>query len=418
MVNSVSNVNIANQAINAAKQAEVKNLVSYLNGELLKQAPDTFTSTTKSAAKTSGLFCGLPLLNFLKNKRIAGKSAEFSQQVADLSKKLVDGDKATVDAFKGIFKKGGKFTDKVANYVKTVDANSKAYSTTTQAIKGLKDTAKINAKIAKLQAKLDKGTGAKFINKMRQAKLDKLTTPVEQAAEDASKSGIKNLIGKIGGKIKPVFEKVGGSKVGKAFKAVGNSKVGKVFKKSGAGFMLVFSGISETLTEVIPTFKELGKEKGMKQAGKSALKVVGDTVGYVAGHAVGKYAGAIIGAKVGTALGSVVPGIGNVVGAAVGFVGGLLGSFIAGKITKAITGPSEREKAKAEQTKNAVEEIAKDDEAIEQLKQAAIEKIQMEYETTGAISEESYKALESLNKLEEQKQAQQPKNVNPFVAQA
>ena len=36
-------------------------------------------------------------------------------------------------------------------------------------------------------------------------------------------------------------------------------------KSSGAGFMIVFSGITETFTEVIPTFKELGKKKGMKQ---------------------------------------------------------------------------------------------------------------------------------------------------------
>lgn len=398
MVNSVSSVNAAKQTSNVAKQAEVKKLVAYINGESLKQLPDTFESTTVSGVKSAGVFSGIPFINFLKNRRIAGKIVEYSEPIKEMSSKLIEGDKATVKAFKEIFQKGGKLTDKLANYKNVVDANAEVYRDITKAAKLASKTAKIEGKIAKYS----KETGIKLLDKFHEFKLGKLTTKVDKVknlAEEAAKKALSKTTEETAIKVAGEGAKTV-SKLGKA---------GKLLKKSGAGFMLAFSGVMETITEVVPTFKELGKEKGMKQVGKSAVKVIGDTAGFVAGQAVGKLAGGIVGAKVGAALGSFVPGIGNVVGAAVGLIGGLLGSFIAGKITKKITGPTEREKAKEEQTKQAVNDISKDKESLDALKQAAAAKIQQEAETTGTLSEDSYIALDSLSKLE---------GKNPFAAQA
>lgn len=401
MVNSVSSVKALNQITNAAKEAEVKKLVSYINGESLKQIPDTFESTTKSGAKSSGLFSGLPFINFLKNKKIGSKV--FGKEIDAMSAKLVEGDKATVQAFKDIFQKdGGKLADKLANYKNVVDANAEVYSSITKATKLAKKATRATNKFNKLAGKLQTKTGNKLIDKLHSKRLAKLFNKAADLTTASEEAATKAL--------SKTTEKAAAKAAGEGVKAASKfGKVGKLLKKSGAGFMLVFSGIMETFTEVVPTFKELGKEKGMKQVGKSAVKVVGDTAGFIAGQAVGKYAGALVGAKVGAALGSVVPGIGNVVGAAVGLIGGLLGSFVAGKITKAITGPSEREKAKEEQTKAAVDEISKNNESIDALKQAAAAKIQQELETNGALSEDSYIALDSLSKLE---------NQNPFTAQA
>ena len=160
---------------------------------------------------------------------------------------------------------------------------------------------------------------------------------------------MKKPFTKVANKIKNILPESVISKFGKC---------GKFMKSSGAGFMLIFSGIAEGLTEVVPTFKELGFKKGIKQLGKSAVKVVGDTAGFIAGQAIGKTVGSIAGAKLGAVIGSVVPGVGTAIGAAAGFVCGLLGSFLAGKLTKSITGPSEREIAKEKQQDAESSEIA------------------------------------------------------------
>ena len=408
MVNSVSSVNILNQASKSSNQAEIKKLASYVNNEALKQIPDTFASTTKSGIKSSGLFNGIPYLFFLKNKFFAKKL--FSDNIKAMNNVLIQGDKATIEAFKGIFKKGGKLTEKIANYTKAIDANDKLFSGFKKATKLSKNFSIASKKADKIAAKLNKNTGNKFINWIRNKRLDKFTAKAEQfkaAASEATNGVLNKTVTKAAeeGTKKGLFSKVF-TKIGSK---VGNNKAVQLFKKSGAGFMLAFSGIMETATEIIPTFKELGKEKGMKQVGKSAIKVVGDTAGFIAGQAVGKFAGGIIGAKIGTALGSIAPGIGNVIGGAIGFIGGMLGSFIAGKITKKITGPTERELAKQQQINKDYKKANNNKQSLEALKEAAAAKIQNELETTGKLSEDSYIALESLSKLEGQ---------NPFAAKA
>ena len=408
MVNSVSSVNTINKTANASNNAEIKKLVSYVNNETLKQIPDTFASTTKSGVKSSGLFNGIPYLFFLKNKFFAKKA--FAQEVTQMNKLLVESEKTTVDAFKEIFKKGGKFTEKFKNYANSVNANADLFANVKKATKLSKNYSIASKKAGKIAEKLNKNTGNKFLNWIRNKKLDKFTAKAEKfkiAANQAQNNVLNKTVTKAAeeGTKKGIFGKL----FGKIGEKIGNNKAVKLFKKSGAGIMLVFSGVMEAATEVIPTFKELGKEKGMKQAGKSAIKVVGDTAGFIAGQAIGKYAGGIIGAKIGTAVGSIFPGIGNVIGGAIGFVGGLLGSYVAGKITKKITGPTERELAKEKQTKQVVNEISKDKESLEILKKAATVKMQQEKAATGKLSDDSYIALNSLKKLGVK---------NPFAAQA
>ena len=145
------------------------------------------------------------------------------------------------------------------------------------------------------------------------------------------------------------------SNINKTGKAAANAgaKVGKLtkaknfMKSSGLGIQIVFSGLSELLMEVVPTFKELGFKKGMKQLGKSAVRVLGDVAGYAGFQAVGAYAGSILFAG--------IPVVGPFLGAALGFGLGMVGSYLAGKVTDKITGPSERTLAEKQQEKVAKE---------------------------------------------------------------
>ena len=169
-------------------------------------------------------------------------------------------------------------------------------------------------------------------------------------------------------------------------------------KSSGAGFMLVFSGLSEACTEVIPTFQELGTKKGLKQAVKSAIKVIGDTAGFI----VGEQTGMALGSAIGTAI---MPGIGTAVGAVCGFIGGFVGSFVAGKVTKAITGKTEREIAKEQSQQEQAKILETDTASLEELKKSVIAKIEQEA-ANGQLSEDSQIALQTLQNME---------NTNPFT---
>ncbi len=370
----------------ALKNANVKTLVKYVNGESLKNIPDTFSSTTKSGAQSAGFFSALPFVKFLRNKKLAGEATK------QLNEKLVAGDKAMLESFKQIFKKDGvKISQKIADYSNLVDANAAVYSEIKSATNAAGKATKAIIKNNKIVNKAAKGSKSRLVQWVRNFKASRATAKAEK------------LTAKALDKISAVTEQSStkaltvAANTGKAAGKLG--KFGKFIKTSGAGFMLVLSGISEAFTEVIPTFKELGKEKGMKQIGKSAVRVVGDTAGYIAGAAAGKLAGAAIGAKIGAVAGSVVPGIGNVIGAGVGLVCGLLGSFIAGKITKKITGPSEREIAKQQQQQETTQQIINDKESLDALKAAAALKIQEEAEANGKLSEDSLIALEALENM-------------------
>ena len=358
MVSSISSTNMINVASKAqAQKDDVAKLVKYVNNEALTQAPDTFTSNVKSSVGSAAVFEGIPLLNFLRrNKKIKGAASE--------AMKTLDG--RNLKAFQKLFKKGeGKFTEKLANFIQTTNESKRAFVE-------VKSATNVHAKAAKAAEKAAKKGTAK-------------------AAEKAAAAAEKAAATKITAEAVKTTSKFG--------------KIGKFMKSSGAGIMLAFSGISEFLSEVVPTFKELGFKKGMKQLGKSAVKVVGDTVGFIGGEYLGTALGAaagsaLAGTKIGATIGSVFPGFGTAIGAVVGCACGMLGSFIMGKVTKGITGKSEREKAADQQQQNQVNQLANNTLSLEELKAQAIAKMQEEIEVNGELSEDSllaYQALENLN---------------------
>ena len=344
------------------KSASVKKLAKYVNNEALTQAPDTFTSTAKRGASSALLFERLPFAFLLKrNKKLNGKFINNEMKALGETNK---------QALQNLFGGKDKLSKRIADFIRTSNQSNRDYV-------DLRSNVKAQYKLDKLKEKLAKNPASEKLKSAVSKATEKAEATASKTGAKAVEAGIKN-----------------GSKLG---------KFGKFIKSSGAGIMLVFSGITEVLTEVVPTFKELGAEKGLKQLGKSAIKVAGDTAGFIAGQQVGVAAGTAIGT-------AIFPGVGTAIGAAVGFVGGLLGSFVAGKITKAITGPSEREIAKEEQYNQAAEEIANDNNQLQELKDAASLKIQQEAELNGGqLSEDALIALETLENLEDS-------STNPFAA--
>ncbi|MCD7878582.1 MAG: hypothetical protein LUG16_01455 [Candidatus Gastranaerophilales bacterium] len=356
-----SNIAAGTKALEStiANKDDIKKIINYTQGVSLTQAPDTFSSSMKSSVPMAGAFEGLPLVNLLKRNK--GLKKANNTYVAQNLKKLGEVNK---EALKTLVKGDGKISERVLNYVSQVNKSKEAYGS----IKS----------IAKAESKLQKA--------------------VSKGSQKAGK-----LLEKTNG-LKSGFEKAGLSAVETGAKATG--KVGKLknlLKSSGAKGMFIFSGIIEGLTEVYPTFKELGAEKGMKQLGKSLVKVAGDTVGFIAGEQIGL--------TVGTAIGTAIcPGIGTAIGGVVGFLGGIAGSFLAGKATKAITGQSEREIAQEEQENQNIQNILNDESQLEELNNAALTQIQEEAaNNNGELSQDALEVLETLEKVN---------SGNPFETEA
>lgn len=155
----------------------------------------------------------------------------------------------------------------------------------------------------------------------------------ENAAAGTQSKFVKWVSGtKVGQKVTATIEKCP--------KTLG--KFTKYAKGSGVGIMMALDGAVELLTNVVPTFQQLGAKSGVKQVFKSGAKVAASAGGWVAGTAAA------------TAIGTAIcPGIGTVAGAIVGIVGGMLGSNIASKLVSKIFGKSELEKAADKQQMQA-----------------------------------------------------------------
>jgi len=407
MVNAISQ-NVA--SVKPSSQIDdAKKLVKYVNSEALTQKPDTFTSMTKDVATSTLLFDGLPIFNLYKrNKKTKGFGTEALKTL----------DSKNMDALKKLFnKENGKFSSRLAEFISTTNGNRKELYT-------IKENVKSKAKADKIAKKALKNQ--KVAQKVAQEVAEATAQEVAKKPSVITE-GVKKVSEKVGKVTAPVKKTVG-----KGAKAVGGlkkslsgkfvqkfpnfaskmGKVGKFMKSSGAGIMLVFSGLIEGVTEVVPTFKELGKEKGMKQLGKSAVKVAGDTAGFIGGEMIGTAIGtaagaALAGTKVGAAIGSVFPGFGTVIGGLIGCACGMAGSLIMGKITKKITGPSERELAKEQEQTKLAEKSINDKETFDQLKAQTLTKIEEEQALTGTLSEDSQIAQNIINKFDE---------TNPFTA--
>lgn len=350
MVSYINSIK-ATPSISYKNTDEVKTLLKYVNNESLKDVPDTFSSTTKSAIGSAALFEGIPLFNFIRRNALLKKNGKTVAK--DAMNKLGEVNK---EALKNLFSKEGKFGKKLLSFVQTSKDTIGAYREVRGAVKA--------------EAKAIKKAGSKKAVEFAEA-----ATTKTKAAQEAVKKVTTKTAAEAGAKTV--------SKLG---------KLGNLLRSTGAGFMLVFSGIIEGISEVIPTFKELGFAKGVKQLGKSAVKVVGDTIGFIGGE----YGGTALGTAIGTAI---CPGIGTAVGAVCGFLGGMLGSFVMGKVTRAITGKSEREKAKEQELNQQAQQIFNNSASIEELKNQAKAKMAQEVQM-GGLSEDSQIASEALKNLE------------------
>ena len=275
--------------------------------QVAEEAMDTFGSTVKSSAQSVGLFHGLPFVSFLAKTKKAFGSLKNNELLGGLSK-------ANEVSRNALLKGEGKLSKRIYDFVMRTEKSN-------EALNAVKSATKAEAKIAKLASKADKLKAA-----------GKDVTKITAKAEEVAASAVK----------KKAAAEAGIQAINTGTKAVGKlAKVKNFMKSSGAGIMLAFSGFSELISEVVPTFQELGVKSGLKQLGKSAVKVVGDTAGYIGGQTIG--------ATIGAALLSPIPVVGPFLGAALGMGCGMLGSYLAGKVTDKITGPSERKLAEQQQ---------------------------------------------------------------------
>ena len=361
----------------------------------MNETQDTFVGQTKSAASSATFFEGIPFIKYLLNNKRVEDTFKSS--------KMIELDKITKQSLKNVFKGEGSLISRIGNFISTANTNKNIYRDlkdetkyASKALKLNKKAAKTTAKLSKYNSKLDMAAQKVLDGEMQKKSFQKLNNKVAKVTKKLTKKSgkINEAIVKNASKVTKSTEntsKLMNEVLNKAGKTAAEStgvlsklgKFGKFIKSSGAGMMLVFSGISEFLTEVKPTFNELGKEKGMKQLGKSAIKVAGDTFGFIAGEQIGT----AVGSAIGTAI---FPGVGTAVGAVVGFIGGLLGSFAAGKLTGAITGKSERELAKEEQENSDVLNALNNNDELQKLRDEVFNKIKSDFNSNnGQLSNEA-----------------------------
>lgn len=180
-----------------------------------------------------------------------------------------------------------------------------------------------------------------------------------------------------------------------AAKSTVGSKCLNAFKSYGGTAMLVMEGATEAITNVYPTFKQLGAKAGMKQIGKSTVKTVASVGGWVAGAAIGT--------KVGAVIGSIIPGAGTAIGAAAGaiigsvcsLIGGIFGSKLAKKGAEKVVGKDELVLAQEKQAKELAQQAQCNRMVFNQVANAAAERLNAE----GLGSEDAKIAYNSLNAL-------------------
>ncbi|MBR2525268.1 hypothetical protein IKE67_02260 [bacterium] len=156
------------------------------------------------------------------------------------------------------------------------------------------------------------------------------------------------------------------------------SKCLNQFKAQGGGAMLVMEGATEVVTNVVPTFKKLGKKAGMRQIGKSSVKTVASVGGWVAGAALGT--------KIGAAIGSIIPGAGTAIGAVAGavigslcsLIGGTIGSRLAKKGAEKVVGKDELVLAKEREAKELAKQAKNNKQVLNQVAVAAAERLNAE----------------------------------------
>jgi len=152
------------------------------------------------------------------------------------------------------------------------------------------------------------------------------------------------------------------------------------YNNEAGTFMLVMQGGVETLTNVVPTFKQLGAKRGFKQLGRSTAKTISSVAGWVAGSVVGSKLGSVVGAAVGNnKVGAVVGAVASKVGS---YAVGTIGQHYAEKGVEKVLGKSELEKAREEEAVRIAEEAQNNPEVFDALVEQAAQRLAMEGEDT------------------------------------
>ncbi len=369
---------------NAAKYALgttiVKSDVGPFEGMGLMVGVTTLTETPKiikwaKDAKGNGGF----------NKAIANEKAIFSADLAAKKAIFSQGNWKNIDTYKGIW---NNYSASVVQ--KSIPSSEKLAQLNEETVKLYKRAGNLAKKAMKNPAQ-----SAQILDKA-----DEALALANKAAHGVIKPTTKfgkftQFLGKITG-----FSKLSG---GLKELAVKNPKIAKVLKfGKGNGAFLAISGTIELLTNIVPTFVQLGTAKGIKQIAKSTVKVGASVGGWAAGAAVG------------AAIGSVIPGagtlIGGLVGALCGFVGGCVGSWAATKVAETVVGKDELVLAKEAEAKKLAADAAKNPQVAQEILTAASQR----YSQEGGESEDAKVAFSSLTNLSNVSSQTQVNTQNPY----
>ncbi len=167
------------------------------------------------------------------------------------------------------------------------------------------------------------------------------------------------------------------------------------YRDEAGSFMLLMNGGVEVMSNVLPTFKNLGAKKGIKQTGKSIVSTISSVAGWVAGATLGRKAGAVAGAAIGNSKAGAI-----VASSILSYVTGSIGQYFADKVTKKVLGKSEMEKYNESKAEMLADEAMKNPEVLSALAQGAAARIDMEGVST-PDSEIAVKTLQNIVKSEQ-----------------
>ena len=276
---------------------------------------DSFESCAKFTLASAAVFEGIPLA------LLAKRNYQLSEQ-NKITSYLKDIDASTKEAFKYLKSgKEGNFFERLAKYFKVINHNSLEFG-------------KVKS-IAKAKANMPEYIN-KAANRSWNAEKSSWFKGIKEWWSNRAVSNLEEKKKLISEGIKP------GTIAANTTESVSTlKKINNLMKSTGAIPLLIFSGLIEGVTQIYPTFSELGQEKGMRQVGKSLIHVTADTIGFIAGQQAGM--------AIGMAAGSVLcPGFGTAIGAVAGFICGCFASHGVDEITKHFIGKSELELAKEE----------------------------------------------------------------------
>ncbi len=358
---------------------DLVNLAKYATGVPLTN--DAEKLTIKDVASYPAMLCGYEGFQWLKSNK--GKYKQAFAQVVQNGK---DANAVLKNAgVQGVLRVAD--AKEILANIPQADALSKL-STKAQDLYKAAQTAAENAKANPANKDFLKEAASAF------AKAD-------AAAYAETSANAKGIFANVGKKLG--LTKLTQAKKDLAAKSPTFKKCMDAYNNEAGTFMLVVEGGVEAMTNVVPTFKQLGTKRGFKQLGRSTTKVLASVAGWVAGSVLGSKAGNVIGAAIGN----------NKAGAVIGAVAGKVGSYAVGTIgqhyavkgVQKVLGKSELEKAREEEAMKIAEAAQNDPEVFDALVEQAAQRLAIEGEETA----ESKAVNSTLRNLVEQKTAAEQK---------